>query len=336
MKKIILRKLPYLGISIGDFNGIGIEIILKIFSKPEIYQICTPVIFAPPAAFYHYKDLFGFNSLRFHIIKNHEAIKPGVFNIIEDKTPVTISPGKPTHQSSRAAILSLDSSTLALKKGYIDVLITAPINKNAMQKEGFKYAGHTEYLAHHFGVKEGLMLMYSKKLAIATLTTHVPVSMVSRLINADLLTQKIDILHKTLKQNFKIENPHIAILGLNPHAGEKGSIGQEELDVINPTLQKLRNQKDYRLTDCLSADSFFGLHQYEKYDAVLSMYHDQGLIPFKTIALSEGVNYTAGLPIIRTSPAHGTAYNIAGQDKANPHSFKAAINLAIYLWKLKL
>ena len=210
-------------------------------------------------------------------------------------------------------------------------MLTAPINKHGLQEVGFKYAGHTEYLAAEFG-GTSLMVMYSKKLTIATLTGHIPLKQVSSAITPELLTQKIRILEATLRCDFQIANPRIAVLGCNPHAGENGSIGTEEIDRIEPTLNALR-QAGINLTACLSADGFFGLHQYHDYDAVLAMYHDQGLIPFKTLALAEGVNYTAGLSIVRTSPAHGTAYDIAGKNIADVGSFRAAAQVAVGVWE---
>lgn len=316
---------PKLGISIGDYNGIGPELILK--TAPQLYTYCVPVLYAPSIIFDFYCAKFKLENCAYRVISKFEDLKPDCLNIFEIRTEELPEPGHSTFESSKIALLSLEKVVSALKLGYVDALLTAPINKHALQTAGFKHPGHTEYLADEFG-GNSLMVMYSKKLIIATLTGHIPLKLVSDKITPKLITQKIRILDSMLRHDFQISKPRIAVLGCNPHAGENGSIGTEEIDFIEPTLHNLR-QKGLDLTPCLAADGFFGLHQYHDYDAVLALYHDQGLIPFKTLALSEGVNYTAGLSIVRTSPAHGTAYDIAGKGSAHLGSFAAAARLAV-------
>jgi 4-hydroxythreonine-4-phosphate dehydrogenase len=247
---------------------------------------------------------------------------------------INIDLGKETEEGGRIAHIALDRAVRDLKEGHIDLLVTAPIHKNAMQLAGFQYPGHTEYLAHEFGVKEGLMMMVTDTMRMALVTTHLPLQDVAAAITRDRLRAKLDTLIQSLKIDFGINRPVIAVLGLNPHAGENGLLGKEEEDIIRPVIIEAKKSGDI-IMGPYPADGFFGSMNHRKFDAILSMYHDQGLIPFKMLHFQDGVNYTAGLPFVRTSPDHGTAYEIAGKNEADPSSFRAALFAAVDIFKAR-
>ncbi|SNR53045.1 4-hydroxythreonine-4-phosphate dehydrogenase PdxA [Flavobacterium sp. ov086] len=315
------------GISIGDLNGIGSEVILKTFEDSRMLEMCTPVIFANAKILSFVKKSFT-STVQFHGVDKLDQVLPGKLNVFNLwKEGVDINLGKNDEKIGEYAVKSFVAATKALKDGAIDVLVTAPINKYNIQSEGFKFPGHTDYLDQEL---EGnaLMMMVQDNLRVGLLTDHVPLSEVSSHLTEELITRKIETVRKSLIQDFSIVKPKIAVLGLNPHAGDGGVIGKEDDLILKPTLKKIFDAGTM-VFGPFPADGFFGSSQYEKYDAIVATYHDQGLIPFKTLSFGKGVNYTAGLNKIRTSPDHGTAYDIAGKDMADFNSFKEAIYLAI-------
>lgn len=315
------------GVSIGDLNGIGCEVVLKTFDDPRMLELCTPVIFANVKMISYLKKSFDFTS-PLQGIDSLDALVQGKINVLNSwKENFTLEYGVNDETVGKYAVKSFVEATEALKENKIDVLVTAPINKYNIQSESFKFPGHTDYLNQNLD-GDALMLMVSGGLRVGLLTDHVPVNEVSGHITAELIRRKVNITNKTLKQDFGIGKPKIAVLGLNPHCGDQGVIGNEDDQVIKPTLKKLFDEGVFVMGP-YAADSFFGSNQHASFDAVLATYHDQGLIPFKTLSFGLGVNYTAGLSHIRTSPDHGTAYDIAGKNKADFQSFKEAVYLAI-------
>ena len=319
------------GISIGDFNGIGPEIILKSLKDKSITDFFTPVIFGSGKLFTYQKNVFKLQT-NFNYINEAKEAQAGKINMVNlTKENSNIEFGVPTEESTKMAIDSLNSATEALLNKDIDVLVTAPINKDEMMKYGFAHAGHTGYFEEKAG-KKAVMFMVSEGLKVAVSTHHIPVSDIVNHITKDNIKKQVKQLVATLKEDFCVEKPKIAVLGLNPHAGDGGVIGKEEIEIIQPAIQDLFNE-DIMAFGPYPADSFFQPEKYKAFDAVLAMYHDQGLAPFKTIAYEEGVNYTAGLPFIRTSPDHGVAYDIAGKNIADETSFSEAIFTAINIFK---
>ncbi len=317
------------GITHGDINGIGYEVILKTLLDPRILDMCTPVLYgSPKVAAYHRKAL-NITNLSFNHIRNaNEAYtkKINIINCIDDNVRVEL--GKSTRDAGESSFNALDAACKDLEQGLIDVLVTAPINKDNIQSEHFNFPGHTEYLAQRFNAEDYAMLMVSETMKMGVATTHLPLSQVAANLSRELILSKIRIIAKTLQQDFSITKPRIAVFGLNPHAGDNGLLGNEEKDIILPAVIQAKKEGIIALGP-YPADGFFGSEDYRKFDAILAMYHDQGLIPFKLASFERGVNYTAGLSVIRTSPAHGTAYSIAGEDKASPESFRQALYLAI-------
>lgn len=319
------------GISIGDLNGIGLEIILKSLSQSLILDCCTPVIFGSVKTISYAKRHFDLQ-VKFQGIDRLEGIvddKINVFNVW--KEPVNINWGQSSATTGKYALKSFQSAVKALKSDTIDVLVTAPIDKATVQSDSFTFPGHTDYLNKELEGKP-MMLMVSESLRIGLLTDHVPVKDIASAITPELIKDKTNTLYKTLQQDFGITKPKIALLSINPHIGDNGVIGKEDDEVLIPTLDAIR--RDGKIVyGPYAADSFFGSENYKSFDAILAAYHDQGLIPFKTLSFGKGVNYTAGLDKIRTSPDHGTAYDIAGKNKANPQSFTAAIFEALNLYR---
>ena len=318
------------GISIGDLNGIGSEVILKTFEDTRMLELCTPVIFANVKIVSFLKKELKLD-VAIHGIDKLEQLVVGKINVLNVwREGVNLEFGKNDDVVGSYAIKSFVVATKALKEGLVDVLVTAPINKYNIQSEEFKFPGHTDYLDKELE-GDALMLMVHDDLRVGLLTDHVPVNEVAKHLNEKLISSKIKTIIQTLKQDFEIEKPKVAVLGLNPHSGDNGVIGQEEEKIIKPALKKLFESGNM-VFGPFPADGFFGSAQYEKYDAVIATYHDQGLIPFKTLSFGNGVNYTAGLNKIRTSPDHGTAYEIAGKGVANHESFKEAVYLAIDIY----
>lgn len=319
------------GISIGDFNGIGPEIIMKSLKDKTITDFFTPVIFGSGKLFTYQKNIFKLN-LNFNYVNEASQAQAGKLNMVNlTKENVNVELGVPTEESTKMAIDSLEAATEALMKGDIDVLVTAPINKDEMVKMGFKHAGHTGYFEEKFN-KKGLMFLVTEELKVAVSTHHIPIAQIAENISKEKIKKQIRVLNQTLIEDFCIQKPKIAVLGLNPHAGDGGVIGHEEIEIISPAIKELSDNGILAFGP-FPADSFFQPIKYKNFDAVLAMYHDQGLAPFKTLAYEEGVNYTAGLPFIRTSPDHGVAYDIAGKNVADEQSFTEAIFTAIKVFK---
>ncbi|MDR2121734.1 MAG: 4-hydroxythreonine-4-phosphate dehydrogenase PdxA [Flavobacteriaceae bacterium] len=322
------------GISIGDPNGIGVEVILKTLQNKEILEFFTPVIFASTKLMSHQKNVFGLNSVYFQgIFKPEEAIhgKINVVNLWKDN--VNVDFGKSTEESARIAKISLVAAVDALKQGTVDVLVTAPLNKETLQTQDFNFSGHAEYLENKLGGK-ALTLLENEGLRIAIATHNIPLLEVPKKLTKELIRKQIKALNTTLIQDFCIERPKIAVLGLNPHAGDHSLPGKEEIEIIEPAIKDCF-EKGILAFGTYSADSFFASSLYSSFDGVLAMYHDQGLIPFKTPAYEYGVNFTGGLPFIRTAPNHGTAYSIAGQGIAQEKSFEQAIFDAVKIYKTR-
>jgi len=320
-----------LGISIGDLNGIGGELVIKTFEDSRMLEFCTPVIYASVKTLSFFKKHFE-SSIDFNSIQTAEKAVESKVNVITVwKDDVKINFGEEDLIIGSYAIKSLQAAVKDLKDDQIDVLVTAPINKHNIQSEDFKFPGHTDYLAQQLE-GDSLMFMVSDNLKVGLLTDHVPVSEVSKQITPESIENKISIIYNSLVQDFNIRLPKIAVLGLNPHTGDNGVIGNEDDEVLRPTLQAIKNRGKV-VYGPYSADSFFGSKNYKNFDAILATYHDQGLIPFKTLAFGSGVNFTAGLSKVRTSPDHGTAYEIAGKGVADISSFKEAIFSAISIFR---
>ncbi len=322
-----------IGISIGDVNGIGLEVILKTLANNSILDYCTPIVYGhTKVASYHRKAL-GLTDFNFNIITSAALANPKKANLINCwEEDVKIELGKSTETGGKYALLSLEKATEDLISGEIDALVTAPINKFNIQSDTFNFPGHTEYLQERSNGKDVLMFLISEELRIGVVTSHIPLKDVSAAITKEKIVNKLKMINESLKKDFWIEKPKIAVLGLNPHASDNGLLGAEENDIIIPAIQEAFD-KGIICFGPYSADGFFGNGTYKQFDAVLAMYHDQGLIPFKTIAFSTGVNYTAGLSVVRTSPDHGTGYDIAGKDLADPTSFIEALFAATHIVK---
>ena len=322
------------GITQGDINGIGYEVILKTLSDPRIVELCTPVVYgSAKVAAYHRKAL-DMAPVNFNIVNSADQIDEGKLNIInciDEEVKVEI--GRSTPQAGEAAFAALERATDDMGSGLIDVLLTAPINKHNIQSDKFDFPGHTEYLERKLGNgARALMILLNDTLRVALVTGHLPLSEVSAHVTKEAIIQKLQVFHKSLIQDFGIVKPRIAVLSLNPHAGDSGLLGTDEEEKIIPAIQEC-NDKGLLCFGPYPADGFFGTEHYKSFDGVLAMYHDQGLAPFKAIAMDDGVNFTAGLPYVRTSPDHGTAYDIAGQGKASEESFRHALYLAIDVYR---
>ncbi|MBA3829653.1 MAG: 4-hydroxythreonine-4-phosphate dehydrogenase PdxA [Taibaiella sp.] len=328
---LVNKERPVIGITTGDLNGIGLELIIKTFSDSRMLDLCTPVVFASNKVINYYRRLTPDHPLNFSSTKDLKQLNPkqvNIFNCWDEEVP--LAPGTLTDAAGKYAIRSLMVAAQCLKDGELDALVTAPFHKGNTQLNDFPYTGHTPFLKEKFGAKDVLMLLYSHNLRVALVTEHIPVSKVAAAITKELVQSKLNILRETLIKDFGIDKPKIAVLGLNPHAGDEGQIGNEEQTILKPLIEN--SQRLGQLVfGPYSADAFFARGSYTQFDAVLAMYHDQGLVAFKTLAQGEGVNYTAGLPVIRTSPDHGTAFDIAGKNIADPSSFREAVYQALDL-----
>lgn len=315
---------PVIGISCGDINGIGTELIIKTFSDHRILEQCTPVIFASNKLLNFYKKAVPEVHFNYQSTKDLQKIshkQVNVFNCWEED--IVIAPGQLTDIGGKYAVQSLLAAADALKQGHIQGLVTAPIHKKNVQSPEFSYTGHTPFLKAIGNTKDALMLLYAMNIRVALVTEHVAVKDVAAQLTKEAILSKLNLLHASLRRDFGIDKPRIAVLGLNPHAGDEGLIGDEEEKIIRPAIKDAKQKM--MVFGPYSADAFFARRGYLQFDAVLAMYHDQGLIPFKTIAVGEGVNFTAGLPFVRTSPDHGTAFDIAGKNKADTTSFMTAV-----------
>ncbi len=325
-----------LGISHGDINGIGYEVVLKSLIDNRINDFFTPILYGSPKVLAYHRKALNIENFSLYTIRHPSEANPkksNIINCIDDNVRVEL--GKSTVIAGQASLRALERAVEDLKNGEIDALVTAPINKDNIQSEKFSFPGHTEYLKHKFKAKDVLMLMVSENLKVGVITGHVPLKDVPGMITEELILQKVRLLNHSLIEDFNISKPKIAVLGLNPHSGDNGLIGKEEIETIIPALKKAQDEGIVALGP-YAADGLFGSKDYSKFDAILAMYHDQGLAPFKSISFTSGVNYTAGLPFIRTSPAHGTAYELAGKDEASPDSFRQAMYLALDIYKNRM
>ena len=321
------------GITHGDINGIGYEVILKAFADPTMLELCTPIVYgSPKVATYHRKAMDI--QANFSIINEaNEALdgKLSILNCVDDELKVELTAATP--DAGKAALDALERALKDYREGLIDVLVTAPINKHTIQSDAFHFPGHTEYIEERVGDrKKALMILLKDDFRVALVTGHIPVKDIATTITKELIQEKLSIFHRSLKQDFGIDCPRIAVFSLNPHAGDNGVIGTEESEVIIPAMQEMI-AKGIQCFGPYPADGFMGSGNFTHFDGILAMYHDQGLAPFKALAMDEGVNFTAGLPIVRTSPAHGTAYDIAGQGIASESSFRQAIYTAIDVYR---
>lgn len=329
MNTTIAPHAPVIGVTIGDINGVGPEIIISTFSDNRLLDLCTPVIFASGKTINFYRKIMGEGHFNYQTIRNFQKVnvkQVNLFNCWEEE--VVITPGTMNETGGKYAARSLAVAVQCMKDGEIDGLVTAPIHKNNIQNNDFHYTGHTPYLKEVFGAKEVVMLMTSANMRVALLSEHVPLAEAASFVTKEGILSKLQVLHDSLIKDFGVEKPKIAVLGLNPHAGDGGLIGKEELQVITPAVTQA-NSAGILCFGPFSADGFFAHSTYLHFDAVLAMYHDQGLIPFKSLALGSGVNYSAGLPIVRTSPDHGTAFDIAGQKTVDESSFRQAVYTCI-------
>lgn len=318
-----------IGISHGDINGISYEVIMKTLMDTRILEICTPIIYgSPKVAAYHRKalDIENFSPIGINSPDEARGNKSYIINCVDENIRVEL--GKSTESAGLASYVALKAATQDLELGKLDAMVTGPINKHNIQQSEFSYSGHTEYLQARFKANEVMMLMVSDMLKVGLVAGHLPISALPSFITSELIADKLQILARSLLTDFGIRNPRIAVLGLNPHAGDNGLLGSEEKEVIMPAIEKAK-QKGITALGPFAADGFFGAGRFSRFDAVLAMYHDQGLAPFKALSMESGVNYTAGLPVVRTSPAHGTAFELAGKNEASPTSFRNALYLAI-------
>ncbi|MFP8488417.1 4-hydroxythreonine-4-phosphate dehydrogenase PdxA [Gracilimonas sp. Q87] len=327
---------PIISISVGDFNGIGPEIILKSLSAIDLER-STPILISPLGVIEFYIELLNID-LNYRVLRNRNEIRSGVVNILPIyKTDINVTPGTLSPESGTVAMNAIETGVELCLNNRADALVTAPISKESVNLAGYDIPGHTEFLASSTNTDSVLMTLISGDLRVALVTTHIPVKDVAKSLTPALIREKARLLANSLINDFGINEPKIAVFGLNPHAGDGGVIGKEEIDMIIPTLNEIdQENENYHVTGPFPADGFFGQKLHEQYDGILAMYHDQGLAPFKLLSFGKGVNFTAGLPIIRTSPDHGTAFNIAGKGIANPSSFKEAYDLAVELSNKKL
>jgi 4-hydroxythreonine-4-phosphate dehydrogenase len=327
--KLSPEHLVKVGVTHGDINGVSYEIMIKTFSDQRLVDSLTPIIYGHSKVASYYRKTLNFNELSFNLIKRADAALAKRINIINCyEQEVKIELGRPTEAGGELAYLALKLATEDLMKNQIDVLVTAPINKKSIQSKEFTFSGHTEYLASRFRVDHYLMMMVSEHMRLGVITGHVPLKDVPGLLTKELVLQKLRIMNDSLIRDFGIRKPRIAILGLNPHAGDEGLIGKEEETILMPAIREALEQ-NILVFGPFPADGFFGSFHHARFDGVMANYHDQGMIPFKALSMETGVNFTAGLPFVRTSPAHGTAYDIAGKNEASPDSFRQALYLAV-------
>lgn len=326
---------PVIGLTLGDINGIGPEVVIKSLNDARVLNMITPVIFGSTKTLAYYRKMFNLHNFQYSQVKAEGVINQHRVNVVNCwEEMVEIKIGKVTNEGGQAALKALEKAVVYLKEGHVDALVTAPINKKNIQTDDFNFVGHTEYLTNVFDARDSLMLMVSSELRVGLVSAHVPVRDVADQVTTEKVESKMKIFLKSLKDDFGIEKPKIAVLGLNPHAGEEGVIGTEEKEVLEPVINKFKKQGKL-VFGPYPSDGFFGTLQYKKFDGILAMYHDQGLIPFKLLEFETGVNYTAGIHVVRTSPDHGTAYRIAGKDVADPTSMREAVFLAAGIVKNK-
>jgi 4-hydroxythreonine-4-phosphate dehydrogenase len=325
-----------IGITLGDYNGVGPEVVIKALADNRLLNLITPVVYGSGRVISYYKKLMAVEEFNYTQVRNKGQFAPKSINVINCwDDSLEINPGKASKESGKSAFIALKQACEELKEGVIDALVTAPIDKQTIHSEEFPFKGHTEYLTQFFGSSESLMFMVSDKLRVGVVTEHIPLKDVATAITKEKIESKLKVMDHSLKKDFNILKPKIAVLGLNPHAGDNGLLGDEEDQIIRPVIADQKN-KGRLVFGPFPADGFFASGTYLKYDGVLAMYHDQGLVPFKSIAFEDGVNFTAGLSIVRTSPDHGTAYGIAGKNQANETSLREAIYHAAEIFKNRI
>ncbi|MCL2435461.1 MAG: 4-hydroxythreonine-4-phosphate dehydrogenase PdxA [Lentimicrobiaceae bacterium] len=328
-----MEQLYKIGITHGDLNGISYEVIMKALADPKIMEVCTPMVYGLAKAASYHRKVLEMNDFTFQFVKNAQQAtpkKPNLLNLRDDEIRIVL--GETSEISGKMAELALTTACNDLKGNLIDAIVTAPINKSNIQSPAFKFAGHTEFFSAQFNAQNTMMLMVAENLKVGFVTNHTPINETGKILNTELVLRKIKILDNSLIKDFLCTNPKIAVLSLNPHAGDNGLLGREEIDIIKPAINQAFEQ-NINAFGPFPADGFFASGQYKQFDAVLAMYHDQGMIPFKILAYEGGVNFTAGLPVVRTSPAHGTGYDIAGKNMASPASMRNAIYLAVDILK---
>jgi 4-hydroxythreonine-4-phosphate dehydrogenase len=324
-----MEQLYKIGITHGDLNSISYEVIMKALADPKIMEICTPVVYGLAKAASYHRKVLEMNDFTFQFVKNAQQStpkKPNLINLSDEEVKIVL--GESSEVGGKMASLALNAAYNDLKNKAIDAIVTAPIHKHNIQSPTFNFAGHTEFFSAQFNAQDTMMLMVAENLKVGFVTNHIPINEMGKMLTTELVLRKIKILNNSLLKDFLCTNPKIAVLSLNPHAGDKGLLGKEEIDIIKPAINQAFDQ-NINVFGPFPADGFFASGQYEQFDAVLAMYHDQGMIPFKLLAYEGGVNFTAGLPIVRTSPAHGTGYDIAGKNIASPDAMRYAIYLAI-------
>ena len=324
-----MEQLYKIGITHGDVNSISYEVIMKALADPKIMEICTPIVYGLAKATSYYRKVLEINDFAFQFIKTAQQFspkKPNLINLSDDEIKITL--GESSEVAGKIAKLALEVACKDLKNNLIDAVVTAPVNKFNVQSPAFNFAGHTEFFSAQFNAQNTMMLMVTDNLKIGFVTNHTAMNDISKMLNIDLVLRKIKILHNSLVKDFMCTNPKIAVLAFNPHAGDQGLFGKEEIEILEPSIKQAFEQ-NINAFGPFPADGFFASGQYAQFDAVLAIYHDQGMTPFKLLAYDGGVNFTAGLPIVRTSPAHGTGYDIAGKNIASPNAMRNAIYLAI-------
>lgn len=326
------------GITIGDTNGIGAEVIMKAIAEPEMMGLCIPIIYGSGKIISYHRNACNLPGFQVNHTKTPENIKENMPNLVECiEQEIKVELGHASKQAGTASFMALEAAVRDLKTGLIDVLVTAPISKDNIQSDQFQFPGHTEYLESAAGEdSKALMILCTAGLRVALATGHLPLTQVPAALSIEGIREKLRLFNESLKRDFNIDGPRIAVLSLNPHAGENGILGNEERDIILPAIQQSLDEDGIQSFGPYAADGFFGARHYRRFDGVLAMYHDQGLAPFKTIAMDEGVNFTAGLPFVRTSPDHGTGYDIAGQGIANESSMRQAIYTAIDVYRNRI
>lgn len=324
-------KKPIIGITQGDPNGVGMEIILKAFTTPLLFDYCVPVLYANPKTFAFHKKALNLEQPMYQMIKDISEAKPNQLNLIaSNQEAVEIQLGKPSPLAGAEALKAIDRLLMDANHKHLDAMVTAPIDKSSIETVA-NFTGHTGYIQKATGANDVLMVLFNDDIRVGLITEHLPISQIAAAITKEKIISKLRIAHQTLKRDFGINKPKIAVLGLNPHSGDNGKLGKEELDIIQPAIEAAKQEQIFCLGP-YSADGFFGMKQYQQFDLVMAMYHDQGLIPFKSMAFDDGVNYTAGLTVPRTSPDHGTAYDITGKGIASPLSFVNAMFEAINIY----
>jgi len=324
-----MEQLYKIGITHGDLNSISYEVIMKALVDPKIMEVCTPVVYGLAKAASYHRKVLEMNDFTFQFVKNAQQStpkKPNLINLSDEEIKIAL--GESSEVGGKMASLALNTACNDLKNKTIDAIVTAPIHKCNIQSPAFNFAGHTEFFSAQFNAQNTMMLMVAENLKVGFVTNHIPINEMGKVLTTELVLRKIKILNDSLLKDFLCTNPKIAVLALNPHAGDKGLLGKEEINILKPAINQAFDQ-NINAFGPFPADGFFASGQYEQFDAVLAMYHDQGMIPFKLLAYEGGVNFTAGLPIVRTSPAHGTGYDIAGKDVASPASMRNAIYLAV-------